>query len=388
MHVQQQHTDEIKGRFQKLESGQDLVDLLNYSKRLLYPDVKDSKPIQLKSVTYYANPKLCGKRYYQFHIGKKSGGKRTITAPFSGLKLIQRCLNLILTVVFTPHPAAMGFANNKSVADNAGLHTKKNYVYNTDLKDFFPSIAFRRVKTVLELPPFKLKDELAFLIANLCCYKGFLPQGAPASPVLTNMICQRLDRKLYKLSKESGCTYSRYADDITFSSCRHIYKPGGKFLKALKRIIKEENFSVNESKIRLQRREYRQVVTGIIVNEKVNLDRRYIQKVRAMLHNWEKHGYEKAKAKFLVHYKSDKGHVKTGSPEFMNVLAGKLEYMKMIRGNNDLLYKKYADQFLSLMNEKITGIPAGLNLNNLLDIWENQGVEKAMELMNHTKHEN
>jgi hypothetical protein len=238
------------------------------------------------------------------------------------------------------------------------------------------------VKTVLQLEPFNLNDELAFLIANLCCHEGKLPQGAPTSPTLTNAICQRLDRKLTGVAKRFGCVYSRYADDITFSSMHNVYQDDGAFMKELKRIIEKENFTINDSKTRLQKNGYRKEVTGITVNESPNLKRSYMANVRAMLHNWDKLGYEKANNKFLAAYKKDKGHVKKGNPDFISVLRGKLDYMKMVRGENDLLYKKYAKQFLTLYHNHLYG---KVDLKKILDIWEAQGIEKAMEVFYETK---
>lgn len=376
------HIAIIKEKFAHLQSKEDLLGLLNAVQQVLYADNAKAKPLKLKAITYYANPKLAKKRYTQFSIRKKSGGERTITAPINQLRYIQTLINAVFNIVFTPHKAAMGFVPNKNIVDNARLHAARHYVFNTDLKDFFPSVEFRRVKTVLQLEPFNLNDELAFLIANLCCHEGKLPQGAPTSPTLTNAICQRLDRKLTGVAKRFGCVYSRYADDITFSSMHNVYQDDGAFMKELKRIIEKENFTINDSKTRLQKNGYRKEVTGITVNETPNLKRSYIANVRAMLHNWDKLGYEKANNKFFVAYKKDKGHVKKGNPDFISVLRGKLDYMKMVRGENDLLYKKYAKQFLTLYHNHLYG---KVDLKKILDIWEAQGIEKAMEVFYETK---
>lgn len=372
----------IKEKFATMQTKNDLLDLLNTIKPLLIHSKTKVRPIPLKALTYFANAKLAQKRYTTFTIKKKSGGERSIAAPVKQLKLIQKCLNTAFNIVFIPSKSAYGFVQGKNVADNAHLHAARHYVFNTDLKNFFPSVDFRRVKTILQLEPFKLNDDLAFLIANLCCYEGKLPQGAPTSPTLTNAICQKLDRKLSGLAKRFGAVYTRYADDITFSSMHSIYSKDGEFMQELHRIIENEKFTINEAKTRLQRSAYRQEVTGIIVNETPNLSRQYIAKIRAMLHNWEKQGIEKASEIFLSAYISDKGHVKKGKPDFINVLRGKLDYMKMVRGENDLLYKKYAQQFLTLYHEYLYG---KVDLKKILDIWEAQGIEKAMEVFYETK---
>jgi hypothetical protein len=256
------------------------------------------------------------------------------------------------------------------------MHTLQNYVFNVDLKDFFPSVEFRRVKTILQLKPFALNDELAFLVANLCCHNGRLPQGAPTSPTLTNAVCQRLDRRLTGVAKRFGCVYTRYADDITFSSMHNVYQEDSEFRKELNRVIEKENFRMNPAKTRLQKNGYRKEVTGITVNEKTNLNRRYIRTLRAMLNNWEKYGLKQAEHKFRPAYIKDKGNVKKPDASFIEVLRGKLDYMKMVRGENDLLVQKYYNQFVNLCRKQIYG---DINLKEILDVWEKEGIEKAME---------
>ena len=268
--VDAQHIKSLKAEFETMQTKEDLLALLNLAKIAIWGE--DARPFQLKAITYYANPKFATSRYREFTVKKKNGGERKINAPVQGLKNIQRCLNLILQCGFEPHQAATGFVPGKSIVDNALRHKGKHYVFNIDLKDFFPSIDFRRVKYCLTLPPFNLNDQqaegrdfLGFLIANLCSAeldverkndngdwieikKSVLPQGAPTSPTLTNIICQRLDRKLSGLAKCFGAEYSRYADDITFSSFHNVFQKDGKFLKELIKIIDNQKFTINESK--------------------------------------------------------------------------------------------------------------------------------------------
>lgn len=395
MITDQQNIEKIKELFGHLKTKEDFLALLNFAKSVLFNNPEDTNPIELKSLTYYANPKLAGKRYICFAIKKKSGGTRTITSPVGPLKTIQRCLNFILSCVFEPHKAATGFVPGKSIKDNAALHIGKYYVYNIDLKDFFPSVELHRIKAVLKLPPFNLvgeKEPLAFMIANLCCtdleveengvkqIKGVLPQGAPTSPVITNIICQKLDRRLSGLAKRFGATYSRYADDITFSSFHNLYSKEDEFLKELNRIIADQHFRMNEKKTRLQKIGFRQEVTGLTVNEKTNVAKRYIKTIRIWLHIWEKHGFADAEKAFLAHYKPDKGHIKKGRPDFINVLSGKLEFLKMVRGHEDLVYLKYCNKFSRLLKEEEEN--TSLDLNRLLYLWETKGIDAAMGYFN------
>ncbi len=375
--LEHQHINRIKSSWEKMQTREDLADILTMVQEMLYPESNKSKPVRVKSLSYYANSKIAKKRYKQFPIKKKSGGKRIIEAPLTQLSYLQHLLNILLNIIFQPHRNAMGFVTGKSVVDNARLHTRQNYVFNIDLKDFFPSVEFRRVKTVLQLKPFEMNDELAFLMANLCCHNGRLPQGAPTSPTLTNAICQRLDRKLTGIAKRFGCVYTRYADDITFSSMHNVYQEGSEFRNEVNRVIEKENFSINSAKTRLQKNGYRKEVTGITVNEKTNLSRRYIRTVRAMLNNWKKYGLKQAEQKFRPAYIRDKGNVKKQDASFIEVLRGKLDYMKMVRGENDLLVQKYYKQFVNLYRKQIYG---NINLKEILDVWEKQGIEKAMEV--------
>jgi len=378
MDVEDKKNQHIENSFTEIDNMGDLNNILNYVKSLFYSHVKDSKPIQVKSLWYYSNPNWNYKSYTQFPIRKKDGSERIITAPVSELKLIQRCLNFVFNVLYEPHPGATGFLPNSNVVENAKIHIGKNYVYNVDIKDFFPSISFYRIKNVLQLEPFYLKEEIAFRVANICCYGGVLPQGAPTSPTLTNVVCQKLDRRLEGLSKRFGANYTRYVDDITFSSSHNLYQEGSKFILEMKRIIHDQKFRLNDRKTRLQKRGYRQEVTGLTVNEKPNLSRRYMRQVRAMLSNWEKRGLSNATAKFRKNYISDKGHVKSHNNEFVDVLSGKLEYMGMVRGKKDPLYQKYKEQFFRLVEGKSNGIIVNDNLKSILLTWEKEGIGDAM----------
>lgn len=258
--------------------------------------------------------------------------------------VLLRYVNEILKAIYKPSEYAFGFTEGRSVVDNALRHKGMNYVFNTDIKDFFPSIDQARVWKRLQLSPFNFPDAIARLLAGLCSmrtetivnlekgyYRCVLPQGAPTSPIITNMICDNLDRRLAGLAKRFGLIYSRYADDITFSSMHNVYQDGGEFRKELKRIIEGQNFKMNEAKTRLQKRDVRQEVTGITVNEKLNVTQKYVRDIRNVLFIWERYGINAAILKFFPKYKSEKGHVKKGNPDMVNVLDGKLMYLKMVK---------------------------------------------------------
>ena len=361
----------------KMQTKEDLLNLLNLIKKEEMKeagfDVSQIHPFTLKQINYYCNPNHVFHRYRQFKIRKKSGGFRQITSPRNqSFMMLLQATNEILKSLYNPSDYAMGFVEGRSVVSNANCHIGQNYVFNIDLKDFFPSISQVRVWSRLQAKPYNMHKQIASLIAGLCSMrikreivnenanhnndKQFLyvlPQGAPTSPVLTNMICERLDQRLGGLAKRFGLHYTRYADDITFSSMHYVYSKNGDFRKELKRIIEDQGFTINDKKTRLQKRGTRQEVTGIIVNDKLNVTQRYIRDVRNILHIWGRYGYGDAVTRFLPKYKEEKGYVKKGNPDLINVLDGKLLYLKMVKGDNDRVYSKLHDKYKYLVEETL-----------------------------------
>ena len=293
---------EIRNRLIAIKTVKDLAKLLNDIKK----DEFGTSRYEFtdKQLKFYSSDKYASKRYRTFHIRKKSGGLREIKAPCYQLNIILRMLNIALNSVFEPDSVAMGFAPGRSVVNNAQKHVGHNYVFNIDLKDFFPSIPQARVWKRLQLEPFNFSQEIVNVVAGLCCSyneergQNVLPQGAPTSPLLTNAICCNLDRKMKGLAKRFGLHYSRYADDMTFSSMHNVYHEGGEFRKELLKIISEQGFTVNDKKTRLLKTGCRQEVTGLTVNAIANVSRQYIQELRWILNAWEKYGYAKAYALF------------------------------------------------------------------------------------------
>ena len=367
----QKHIREV---FPTISTQDDLLTLINYIHNELYvpyyANLKKRVPhISVKTFNYYKNIKLSSDvRYKTFSIPKKSGKPRIISAPASGLKMIQECLNIIFQAFYSPNEYACGFVPNRNVSDGAKKHTNQPYVYNIDLKDFFDTITFPRVKAVLALPPFDLKDArepIAYIIACLCCnpkevtvidadgqetkeVRNCLPQGASTSPILTNMVCRTLDRRLAGLAKRYNARYSRYADDITFSCIYNIFKKDSDFIKELYRIVEEDqNLRINAAKTRLQTASQRQEVTGLIVNRKVNVTKEYVKQVRQWLYYWEHYGLVRAQKFFLSKYKKS-NPIKKGQPSIENVLAGKLDYMRMIVGEANPAYRKLTERYVAL----------------------------------------
>lgn len=260
--------------------------------------------------------------------------------------MLKTCFEL----VFQPSQAAHGFTSNKGIVSNAQVHQNQRFVYNIDIKDFFPFSSFGRVYSVLQLKPFSLEKKAAYYITKLCCHQGSLPQGAPTSPILTNALCQRMDRRFMELARLGGFNYSRYADDITFSSNYPIFSDS--MCNLMKEIINEEGYASNAKKERLQTKKGKQEVTGLTVNEKVNVNRTYIRNLRAMLHNWTSKGYQKASADFARYYIQEKGFSRNKGviPPFESVVSGKLEFLGMVRGKDDTIFLTMSKLYKSLVN--------------------------------------
>lgn len=369
MKLHEEHVTYIKNAFKNMKSKEDLLSLLNYTKHLLHN--QKTIPFELKHINYHCNPQNNYNRYTSFKIKKKSGEERIIFSPNPGLKKIQQCLNVIFQVVNDISPSAYGFVLDKSIVDNAAIHSGKNYVYNIDLKDFFFSIDQARIWGRFKYHPYNLNEthkrvELANIIASLCCQsitverlnnesnwikleKNVLPQGAPTSPIISNIVCGQLDFYLSSVAKRFGLNYSRYADDITFSSMHNVYQDNSKFINEIHRIIAKQNFHINHKKTRLQKNKYRQEVTGLIVNEKPNISKRYIKQLRMWLYYWEHYGLEKTSNMFVSKYAEEKSTYNKEVPNMINVLGGKFDFLKMVKGDQNKTYLDLRNRYNQLI---------------------------------------
>ena len=245
--------------------------------------------------------------YQRFEIPKKTGGKRLISAPMPRLKKVQHWILEKLLYQLQPHQAAHGFIPQLSIVSNAQNHLGKELLINIDLKNFFPTIGFKRIKGLFVALGYS--EQLAIIFALLCSEPNankieldnklfyvatgerLLPQGAPTSPAITNLICHKLDLRLNGLAQKFDYTYSRYADDISFSA--HHSKNINLVLLQISQIIKEEGFIVNPNKVHISRKGGQKEVTGIIVNEKLNVSKEQLKTFRAVLHTLENKGADK-----------------------------------------------------------------------------------------------
>ena len=348
--------NELKQRFLELEDREDVAALLGIPER---------------SLRYFLYKRRPENMYITFEVPKKDGSKREISAPSKELKAIQRKLADVLSVVYDPKVCAYGFIEGRNIIGNAKRHVNRRLVFNIDLKNFFAQIHFGRVRGMLMSKPYCIKEEAATTIAQIVCYNGHLPQGAPSSPIITNMISAPLDNALMRLAKKANCVYTRYADDITFST----YKPefdesivrveNGNILigEDLGKVLKKNSFEVNTPKIALRSRIYRQEVTGLTVNKFPNLRRNYIKQLRAILHSCEKFGVYNA-AKVYIEKglcKNPEIHKLLKKPDaeheivawFKLVLVGKVRYIKQVKGNKNLTYLAFAKKINEIFEETI-----------------------------------
>ncbi|WP_300535601.1 retron Ec67 family RNA-directed DNA polymerase/endonuclease [Sphingosinicella sp.] len=306
------------------------------------------KPSALASIVYLTPLE---QKYTVFEIPKKSGGVRTIKAPNPKLKKLQTHLAHLLYGCLAEidkardaKPASFGFRKHDSIAANAKQHKRRRYVLNLDLADFFPTFNFGRVRGYfLSNKDFALHEEVATTIAQIACDGAALPQGSPCSPVISELIGQILDIRLLRLAKKYGVRYSRYADDITFSTSQKEFPTAlaapdpdapAKWTLGTELVgkITQSGFTINDQKTRMHCRGSRQMVTGLVVNEKVNIPSEYYRRARAMCDALFQTG---------KYYQSHLPPEKEGEPpepdwkENLNPVEGILSYIYSITGTED-----------------------------------------------------
>jgi len=246
--------------------------------------------------------------YIRFKIPKKTGGERLISAPMPRLKTAQHWILVNILEKLELHDAAHGFRRDRSIVSNAQPHVGADVIINFDLKDFFPSISYKRVKGLFQ--SFGYSEAAATIFGLLCTQAQVeeveldgktyyvattdrhLPQGSPASPAITNLLCRRLDRRLMGMAENLGFVYTRYADDLTFSASGESLCNICNILRRTESIVAHEGFAINEQKTRILRKSRQQEVTGVVVNERPNISKKELKRFRATLYQIEKDGLE------------------------------------------------------------------------------------------------
>jgi retron-type reverse transcriptase len=294
--------------------------------------------------------------YQRFYVPKKSGGERLISAPMPRLKAAQTWILTNILDLVPPHGAVHGFLPGRSIVTNATPHVGAAVVINLDLKDFFPSITYRRVKGVFRALGYS--ESVATILGLLCTEpqvdqveldgetwyvatgERHLPQGSPASPAITNILCATLDRRLQGLAGKLGCSYTRYADDLTFSASGEGTKHINILKNAVKAIIESEDLALHPGKTRVMRQGSRKEVTGVVVNDKPGVDRKTLRRFRALLHQVERTGPQGKKW----------GH----SPDLLSALEGYANFVLMVDAEKG---KKLKEQVKAIVQKYGDALP-------------------------------
>lgn len=351
--------------------------------------------VKLQTLTYLLYIKKIDNCYNTLEIPKKNGDTRTICVPNKNLKKVQKKLYNKLSTYYDEiktqnnftSKISHGFEKNRSIVTNAEVHKNKRYVVNLDLLDFFPSINFGRVRSYfIKNNYFEINDDIATILAQLTCYKGTLPQGAPTSPLIANMICNIMDIRILKIAKKYRLDYTRYADDLTFSTNnKYFLNDYDKFLEDIKNIIHRSGFELNSKKTRLLFSNSRQEVTGLVVNKKISVPKEYYKNTRAMAHSLYKNGYfliddevgtiEQLEGRFsfinqinlynIDNKKKNMWHLNSKEKQYQKFMIYKTFYANekpliITEGKTDVLYikaalKKYYKYFPNLITKKDNG---------------------------------
>jgi RNA-directed DNA polymerase len=285
--------------------------------------------------------------YIHFRLPKKTGGFRQISAPMPELKAAQTwILDNILNRVAV-HEAAHGFLPEKNIVTNARPHVGAQTIINFDLENFFPSITYKRVKGIFASMGYA--EAMATVFALICTApeveeveidgktyfvaltERHLPQGSPASPMISNIAARRLDKSLTKIAESNGFKYTRYADDLTFSTVETEAEVS-KLMSQVRYVVEKQGFKVNENKTRVLRRGRQQEVTGIVVNDKISLDRKTLKKFRAVLHQAENNGLE--------------GLRWGNSPDLIAALKGYANFVFMVDKEKGFIFRQQIERII------------------------------------------
>lgn len=299
-----------------------------------------------KGVSYVLYKLDAAEKYRAFDISKRSGGVRTIHAPQPQLALLQTRLAELLYACVNEKKkadrrfwfASHGFHQGRTIVSNADVHRRRFFVFNLDLEDFFGAINFGRVRGFfIRDSMFSLEPRIATIIAQIACHDNALPQGSPCSPVISNLIGNILDSRLLALARDTRCTYTRYADDLTFSTNEKLFpteiavnvhgadwEVGNK----LRKEVEKSGFFINPVKTRMSLRNSRQTVTGIVVNEKANINQDYYRAARAMCNSLFQTGF---------YFKPDNELV--DATDNLNPLEGTLSHINFVKARRDRMSK-------------------------------------------------
>jgi len=273
-------------------------------------------------------------------------------------------LKPVLYDIYKPRECVNGFVRGKNVRSNGERHVAKSTLINVDLKDFFPSISFRRVRGIFMAPPFSIGWSTANILAQICCYNGALSTGGVTSPAISNIACARLDKRLEAMVGRLGGFFTRYADDLSFSFDRPLKQlsslisvdsAGSLSLgSSLSEIISSEGFQANQEKLRVASGNARKIVTGLVVNEKTNVRRKWYAAIESRVYAVEKFGLDQvAAAEF-----PEAVDMAVARNRLLRRLHGKIAYLSMIRGRGDWLTSNLSFRFNRLHDNQQLRVPS------------------------------
>ncbi|MFB9860170.1 retron St85 family RNA-directed DNA polymerase [Salinicoccus siamensis] len=268
-----------------------------------------------------------------FSIPKKRNGKREISKPSPVLMHCQRWILDNILYKLKAHHKAKGFKKNISIVDNAKEHINKEYVLNIDIKDFFKNINNKKVFILFKSIGYS--EKVSLTLSNLCTFNNYLPQGAPTSPHISNLILIKLDNRIEAYAQKNNLTYTRYADDITLSGSKEVYKS----IKVISEILNDEGFEIKKEKTRVQPYYSRQEVTGLVVNDKVSVPKEYIKQLRQELYYIRTRGMENHLTfndKFFV-------------SNYREYILGKINFLKMVDSKKGNFY---LNEFLEIWDKR------------------------------------
>jgi len=327
----------------KGKSEEYILKCLNYAHNLYInklPIIFDQNHlIELMGIDAEYIYKVCNKPslfYRKFKIFKKNGDSRTIYEPLPTLKKAQYfILNEILSHLNTSI-YSKAYKKKSSIKDNVKFHRKQRYVLCMDIEKYFDNISSYSVYNRLFSVGYK--NDVAMMITKLCTLKGSLPQGAPTSPILSNALTVNLDNKLAILAKANNVRYTRYADDITISGDFYLKS----IVKKIKMILWQEGFTANNDKTRVMSQGCRQVVTGIVVNNKAQVDKKKRKEIRKNMYFIQKFGLQNHLEH--IHYEKDEY-------SYLKQLRGKMGFVLFVNPKDNEI-KGYMEKLKNLINEK------------------------------------
>lgn len=334
-----------------------------------FPDALTSKP-KFLSYLGVGQPEInliSARKFYQYRlvsIPKRRGGFRTVSIPNDRLKFIQRRINELLVIIYKPRKSVHGFVLGKSAFTNAQVHLGRPHLVKVDFKDYFGQITSARVQGMLRSLGIPL--DVSEIITSLVTLFGILPQGAPTSPIIANMVTFRFDNWMLEYARSNRLLYTRYADDIVLSSYSRprIIQPNiqenykrltlSDLSDDFRYMFDEEGFELNESKLIYCGFGSRRSVTGYTINKFMNVPRQHIRRIRAILRNIATNGYDSEQLKFSLKTKSIKSLKRS--------LQGQIEWVGSTKGLSDPVFRRYAILFNTLLNGSIRVGPDVSNL--------------------------